>query len=174
MKKLLYKIFSISFILFVPFLVNFSYCYWDNGNTCPDGDLLNCVFKEAKTRNTIVNLWNDKKAVWNAFLKSSSGFSWWQWIYENAPVIVKIVKIILKMTVVLSVTMVIFYSIKFMLEVFKWSDYKSAGAKKDLINVFIWLLIALFSITAVTLVISIPKKTLNNVGYNTSLENIYS
>lgn len=157
MNKLIYKIFSLLFLLFVPFLTYFSYCYWD---TCSDGDLLNCTFEPSRAYDTIIDYWNDKRRVWESFLNSSNWFSWWSWFYQNAPVIVKIVKIILKITVVLSVTMVIYYGVKFMLQVFKWDDLKSASAKKDLINLFIWLLIALFSITAVTLVISIPRSSM--------------
>ena len=55
-----------------------------------------------------------------------------------------------------------------MLQVFKWDDLKSASAKKDLINLFIWLLIALFSITAVTLVISIPRSSMDSNNIPTS------
>ena len=46
-----------------------------------------------------------------------------------------------------------------MIQVFNWSELKSATAKKDLINVLIWLLIAMFSITAITLVTSLAKST---------------
>lgn len=155
MKKIIYKIFSVLFVLVAPFLVSF--CYWLD---CWNGDdLLNCIFEPAKQRDSVIDFWDDKSWVWHTVLRESSTFSWWEWFYKRAPVIVKVVKIILKFTIVISVTMVIFYSIKFMLQVFKWNDYKSAWAKKDLINLFIWLLIALFSVTAITLVISISKST---------------
>lgn len=151
MKKI-YKLFSILFILVVPIFTYFSYCVWD--------DLLYDMFKWAREKNTIIDLWDTKSDVWHTFLRESRWWSMWSWFYENAPLVVKLVKLILWATVVLSVTMVIYYGVKFMLQVFAWNDYKSASAKKDLINLFIWLLIALFSITAVTLVISIPKSSL--------------
>ena len=131
------------------------------------------MFKWAREKNTVIDLWEDKSAVWHTVLRESKWYSIWSWtFYEKAPLIVKLVKLILWATVVLSVTMVIYYGIKFMLQVFSWNDYKSASAKKDLINLFIWLLVALFSITAVTLVISIPKSSLSY--NNTSLCNTYS
>ena len=120
------------------------------------------VFKPAKEKQGIIYVWDDKQTVWRSLLRESTVFSWmwgsWEF-YKNAPLIVKIVYIVLRLTVVLSITMIIFYSIKFMIQVFSWSDLKSATAKKDLINVLIWLLIAMFSITAVTLVISLAKST---------------
>ena len=123
------------------------------------------IFESSIENRAVINIWDDKETVWRSLLRKSSWFSRAQWIYQDAPIIVNIVKFILKITVVLSVTMVIYYGVKFMLQVFKWDDLKSATAKKDLINLFIWLLIALFSITAVTLVISIPKSTLNDISF---------
>lgn len=151
MKKI-YKLFSILFILVTPLFTYFSYCVW--------GDLLYDIFQWAREKNTVIDLWDNKSDVWHTVLRESRSYSIWTWFYENAPLIVKLVKLILWATVVLSVTMVIYYGVKFMVQVFGWNDYKSASAKKDLINLFIWLLIALFSITAVTLVISIPKSSL--------------
>ena len=151
MKNFIYKLFSILFIFVIPFLTYFSYCSWD---------LLNDIFQIAKEKNTIIDIWDDKSSVWHSVLRESRWWSMWTWFYERAPLIVKLVKIILWATVVSSVSMVIFYGLKFMIQVFNWNDYKSATAKKDLVNLFIWLLIALFSITAVTLVISIPKSSL--------------
>lgn len=168
MKKFFRKIYHLTvFILSILFLTYFSFSFWD--------DLLSEAFDPADSVDAVIDFWETKDDVWHTFLRKSRSFSRWQWFFENAPVIVKIVKIILKMTVVLSVTMVIFYSVKFMIQVFNWNDYKSASAKKDLINLFIWLLIALFSITAVRLVASIPKKTLNDISYynNALLQDFY-
>ena len=153
MKKICKKIF-----LFLVFMIPlFSYTLWDR-------DIMSEVFQPSKEKQWIIYIWDDKKAVWRSLLRESTVFSWmwggWEF-YKNAPLIVKIVYVALRLTVVLSITMIIFYSIKFMLQVFNWSEIKSATAKKDLINVLIWLLIAMFSITAVTLVTSLGKSTFN-------------
>lgn len=124
-----------------------------------DSDMMSDVFQPAKERQGVIYIWDDKKAVWRSLLRESSWYSFWSWFYKEAPLIVKVVYIILRITVVLSITMIIYYSIKFMLQVFGWSELKSATAKKDLINVLIWLLIAMFSITAITLVTSLAKST---------------
>ena len=148
MKKIYKKIF-----LFLLFMIPlFSYTLWDS-------DIMSEVFQPSKERQGVIYIWDDKQTVWHSLLRKSSWSSFWSWFYQEAPLIVKIVYIILRLTVVLSITMIIFYGIKFMIQVFNWSELKSATAKKDLINVLIWLLIAMFSITAITLVTSLAKST---------------
>jgi hypothetical protein len=163
MKKIYKKIF-----LFLLFMIPlFSWTIWQ--------DIMSEVFQPAKVKQWIIYIWDDKKAVWRSLLRESTVFSWmwggWEF-YKNAPLIVKIVYVILRLTVVLSITMIIFYSIKFMLQVFNWSEIKSATAKKDLINVLIWLLIAMFSITAVTLVTSLGKSTFSTNNFDSPVNNV--
>ena len=163
MKKIYKKIF-----LFLLFMIPlFSWTIWQ--------DIVSEVFQPAKVKQWIIYIWDDKKAVWRSLLRESTVFSWmwggWEF-YKNAPLIVKIVYVILRLTVVLSITMIIFYSIKFMLQVFNWSEIKSATAKKDLINVLIWLLIAMFSITAVTLVTSLGKSTFSTNNFDSPVNNV--
>ena len=143
------------FLLILPLVELFSFSFWVD-------DIMYEVF--LPSRNNIIYIWSDKSTVWNTVLKervTSDGFLSYT---TQEPLLVRIVKFILKMTVVLSVTMVLFYSVKFMVQVFKWNDLKSASAKKDLINLVIWLLIALFSITAVELVMSIWKSSMRTTG----------
>lgn len=121
-------------------------------------DIMTIWFEPAMIRRAVIDIWQDKNTVWRSVLRESTVV--WSWIYKEVPLIVRIVKVILKITVVLSVSMVIFSSIKFMIQVFNGSEIKSAGAIKDLKNILIWLLIALFSITAVNLIISLPKNSL--------------
>lgn len=154
------------FLLILPVTAFFSFSFWTN-------DVMYEVFQPS--RNNIIYIWSDVSTVWRTVLRQRiTGSVWLQWYTAQMqePLIVRIVKFILKMTVVLSVTMVIFYSTKFMVEVFKWNDLKSASAKKDIINLIIWLLIALFSITAVELMISIPKSSLRTSGDITYNDNI--
>ena len=150
MKKYLKKIFLL-LILTLPIFSNI-FVFWN-------WDILSDVFDPVNQRGSIIYIWNSKDDVWHSVLREGTSYSRWTWFYQKAPLLVKFVKIILRITVVLSITMIIFYSIKFMLQVFGWSELKSATAKKDLINVLIWLLIAMFSITAITLVTSLAKST---------------
>lgn len=165
MKKYFKKVF-LFLILILPIFSNIS-VFWDW-----NADILSNVFEPVKNHGTIIYIWDDKDSVWHSVLRESTSYSWWSWFFQNAPLIVKVVKIILRITVILSITMIIFYSIKFMIQVFGWSDIKSATARKDLVNVLIWLLIALFSITAVTLMSSLWKSTFNSdVSFNQNIWN---
>ena len=136
-------------------------------------DIMTIWFGPAMDRSAVINIWQDKNTVWRSVLRESTVV--WSTIYREVPLIVRIVKVILKMTVVLSVSMVIFSSIKFMIQIFNGSEIKSAGAIKDLKNILIWLLIAMFSITAVNLIISLPKNSLQtqNTYLNTSWHVFY-
>ena len=156
MKKICKKIFL--FLLFIIPL--FSWVLWDNNS-----DILSDVFKPSEQGGGVIYIWDDKKAVWHTVLRSNTSYAVWTWFFKNAPLIVQIVKVILQITVVWSITMIIFYGIKFMIEIFNWSEIKSAAAWKDLKNVLIWLLIAMFSITAVTLVSSVWKSTFHTSDF---------
>lgn len=163
MKKIFkkYKIFSLLSVILLSILTFSCFCNWD--------DIMEKVFQPIK--NNIIYIWDSPSSVWKRILKEKTEIGWLSYD-TNDPLIVRIVKFILNMTVVLSVTMVIYYSVKFMIQIFKWNDLKSIGAKKDLINLIIWLLIALFSITIIELAISIPKKSLQTTGDTMSYINI--
>lgn len=51
-------------------------------------------------------------------------------ISSQAPLIVRITKFLLRMTIVLSISMVIFNAVKYMIEILSWKDRKSAESKK--------------------------------------------
>lgn len=161
------KIYKIIIFLILPISTFFSFCFWD---------IMSDVFQPSQ--KNIIYIWNKKDDVWKTVLqeKTSATIGYngnWRGVSTetNDSLIVRIVKFILKMTVVLSVTMVIFYSAKFLIQVFNWNDLKSATAKKDIINLIIWLLIALLSVVIVELVISIPKSSLKTSGDITSINN---
>lgn len=81
-------------------------------------------------------------------------------VSAQEPLIVRITKFLLRMTVVLSITMVILNSILYMIEVLNWKDRKSAEAKKNLAWVAGWIIISLMSVGIINIIISIPKSSL--------------
>lgn len=89
------------------------------------------------------------------------GWTWKNsWIIEisaKAPLIVRITKFLLRMTIVLSITMVIFNAVKYLFEVMSGKDRNSAESKKNLIFVAAWVVLALMSVSIINLVISVPK-----------------
>lgn len=78
----------------------------------------------------------------------------------NPPLIVKIAKILLRITMVLAITMVILNAVMYMTQVMSWKDWKSADAIKNFRNIIIWIIVALMSVSVVQLLISVPKSSL--------------
>ncbi|HKL44203.1 MAG TPA: hypothetical protein VJ892_02915 [Candidatus Absconditabacterales bacterium] len=79
---------------------------------------------------------------------------------SKAPLLVRITKFLLRMTIVLSVTMIIFTSVKYLIEVLSGKDWKSAAAKKDIMRVAGGVIIALMSVGIINLIVSIPKSSI--------------
>jgi len=116
MKKLIkfYTIFLTSIISIFLFV---SQSYWV--------DILGKVFGDVNWDNwQLIYLWNTSQDVWHALLRQQTAiWNWssWRWIYQEAPVIVRVVKTILNLTIVLAIPMIIYNSVKLMIQVFKFS-----------------------------------------------------
>jgi len=91
----------------------------------------------------------------------------WEWrsdgldIQYDTPLIARVTKILLSITMVLAVTMVIFTGVKLMVEVLWWKDLKSSSIKKDIIAIVVWILLALFSVTIINLLRSVTKSSIS-------------
>lgn len=82
-------------------------------------------------------------------------------ISTQDPLYVRITKFILRLTIILAITMVIFNGVKYVASA--GDDGKAEEARKALINIGIWILIAMFSLTIVYLISSITSGTLLNI-----------
>jgi len=99
---------------------------------------------------------------------------WWTWDSSSismsgttqAPLIVRIAKFLLRITMVLSVTMVIFNGIMWILESSKWSEVKDA--KKNITLIIAWILISLMSLGIINLISSITVSSLSTESSNAS------
>ena len=157
-------------------------------------DLMEQVFNPAMSHDYIINIWKNKKTVWDTILREKTVIEVWGapfqpacfinnvkqeglneqtciqmgWqrkteiinVHSKAPLIVRITKFLLRMTIVLSISMIIFNSVKYMVEVLWWKDRKSAESKKNLIYVVSWIMLALLSVSVINLIISIPKSSI--------------
>lgn len=87
---------------------------------------------------------------------------WGDWkaapiIYE-APLIVRITKFLLRITMVLAVTMVIFNGIMWIIESAKWAEVKNA--KQNIILIVVGIFIALMSLWIINLISSLTMSSL--------------
>lgn len=90
------------------------------------------------------------------------------WVYNDnliqgsltteAPLIVRIAKFLLRITMVLAVTMVIFNGIMWIIESSKWAEVKDA--KKNITLIIVWILISLMSLGIINLISSITVSSL--------------
>lgn len=77
----------------------------------------------------------------------------------QAPLIVRITKLLLRLTVVLAITMVLYNGIKWIVESAKWGDVKEA--KENLIYIIGGILLALSSVALINLISSVSISSLN-------------
>lgn len=124
-------------------------------------DLLEKAFEKSKQFDQVINLWNNKNAVWNeVFQKWTNINISTNWISTTTtdPLLVRITKFLLRLTVLLSVTMILYNAVNYIAAA--WDEWDSWKAKKAIYNVIIWILIAMFSISLVYLISSITTWTL--------------
>lgn len=112
---------------------------------------------------------NQKAAAWFGWDNPTfcRNILWWTWsaafiqgsTTTQAPLIVRVAKFLLRMTMVLSITMVIFNGIMWIIESSKWVDVKDA--KKNIQLIVIGILISLLSLGIINLISSITVSSLN-------------
>lgn len=78
---------------------------------------------------------------------------------KQAPLIVRITKFLLRITIVLAITMVLYNGIFWVIESAKWGDVKDA--KNNIIYIIWWVLLALSSVALINIVSSITLSSLN-------------
>lgn len=115
-------------------------------------DILERVFTPSKQNNQIIDIWNTKDAVWNTVFKQSidvlSGD-------VQQPLYVRMIKIILRATLIIWVTMGIVIGIKYIFS--QWNESEQKKILWYLWNIIYWILIALWSLVIVELILSITR-----------------
>lgn len=79
---------------------------------------------------------------------------------KQAPLLVRITKFLLRMTIVLAITMVLYNGVMWIVESAKWWEVKDA--KDNLILIIGWVLLALSSVWLINLISSITISSLGN------------
>ncbi len=127
-------------------------------------DLLDKAFDPAIKQQWLIDLGSTKDQVGNEVLRESTNVSinlnWWQIINTNqrSPLIVRIAKLLLRITIVLAVTMVLYNWVLYIVQASKWETPKDP--QKNLINIWIWILLSLASLWIINLINSITISSL--------------
>jgi len=82
------------------------------------------------------------------------------WISKEPSVIVKITRMLLVLTITLSVTMILYNGMMYIVQTWQWKDGKSL---KNIAYIVVWILIALFSVIIMRIIQSIPT-TIGDYG----------
>ncbi len=146
-----FKIKSYIIYLIGIFLVTSIFFRWTSYSA---DDLLKQLIEPAQQTDTVINLGENVKTVWNSIIGWSTEISI-DWIGNNWSLIVRITRFILILTIALAVTMILYNWFLYIVQSWKWEDWKKHIT--NVMRIIVWILIALFSVIIINLIQSIPK-----------------
>ena len=137
-----------------------------------DADLLWDITEDAQNAGLMVNFGKNVTRVWKTRLEWSTEVSAdFQeiWISKKPSTIVKLTRLLLSLVVALSITMILYNGLKYIIETWQWKESKDLA--KNIIYIVVWILIALFSVTIITIMQSVSttldeetdKNDINNI-----------
>ncbi len=118
-------------------------------------DLLDEAVEPSKQNNQILDIWNNRNAVGNTVFKQSTGLDG----NVQQPLYVRVIKFILRATLVLGVTMWLLVGVRY---IFAQGDEKEEQKLMWYIwNILYGILLALAALAIVELILSITRSSVN-------------
>lgn len=130
-----------------------------------NSDFLEQVFSPSKSQQQVINLWNDKTAVGREVLNPSMNVDIQLWqdpgidVSTREPLLVRFTKFLLRLTIVLSVTMIIYTGIRYILAA--GEEEWAKNARQNLVYIILGILLALMSYGIIILIESVGFSTLS-------------
>lgn len=130
-----------------------------------NSDFLEQVFSPSKSQQQVINIWNDKTAIGREVLNPSMnvdielGQNPGVDVSTREPLIVRFTKFLLRLTIVLSVTMIIYTGIRYILAA--GQEEWEKNARDNLMYIILGILLALMSYGIITLIESVGFSTLS-------------
>ena len=125
-------------------------------------DILDTAFAPSKLFDQVINIGNNKNAVGNEVFRGSTdldvSFSNGVSTSQRAPLLVRITQTLLRLTIALSIPVLIWIGVKVIKSWLSGGDVKSAI--KEVSGVLIWLALALSAVGIIYLIQSIATKSL--------------
>lgn len=121
-------------------------------------DLMYQVMQPAFYEGTNIDLWKSVNRVWRNVFKGKSEFSvdkWGIWLKQGPSIIVKVTRVLLSLVVALSITMILYHWMMYIIQTWQWKEWKNLI--KNVVYIVIWIVISLFSVTIITLLQSVSK-----------------
>ena len=112
-------------------------------------DLLEDMTYRARNSDQMIYIWNSVKTVWNSVVDNG-----------EKSVIVRVTRLLLVLTIALSVTMILYNGMQYIIETWQGKEWKSLA--KNVVLIVVWILIALFSSIIIALIQSVPNATINS------------
>lgn len=116
-------------------------------------DLLDEAIEPSKQNNQVLDLWNNRNAVGNAVFRQSIGLDG----TVQQPLYVRVIKFILRATLVLGVTMWLLIGVKYIFA--QWDEKEEQKLMWYIRNIVYGILIALAALAIVELILSITKSS---------------
>ena len=116
-------------------------------------DLLYQLMQPAIDTENTIDIGENRETVWNKIIKWTTDI-WPGWITPNPSIIVKVTRFILVLLVAISVTMILYNWMTYIIETGQWKDWKSLI--KNVLYIVVGILISLFSVVMIKLIQSIP------------------
>lgn len=131
---------------------------WNTVNA--EDDLMWQIIQPSYVQGTVLKVWKNTSTVWNTVFNKSNELKIWGWssffsLGEEGSMVTKVIKILLMITITLSITMILYNGMKYIIEVWNGKDGKSL--MKNVAFIVIWILVAIFSVTILNLMRSVPK-----------------
>ncbi len=117
-------------------------------------DLLDSAIEPSKDNGQVIDLGNNRDAVWNTFFKRAIGLGW----TVQQPLYVRIIKTILRLTLILWVTVGIALGVKYIFD--QWDEWKQKKTIGYIVNIVYWILIALSALVIVELIQSVTRSSI--------------
>ena len=88
--------------------------------------------------------------------------------WATPSLIVRATRLLLSLVIALSISMILYNWMKYILDTMNWKDWKSLV--KNVIYIAVWIIIALFSVVIITIIQSVPNTLEKWLTTNTSVD----
>lgn len=125
-------------------------------------DLLGEIYYPAQSElKTTIDMGDNVGTVWRKVLKWELEMDFELksfWMAQKPSTIVRFIRLFLEVLIALSVTMILYNGLMYIIQTWNWKEWKSLV--KNVVYIVIWILVALLSFVIIRLIQSIPS-TLN-------------
>ena len=134
-------------LLLVPFLTWFAKA---------DDDLMRQIMEPAINGWATIHVWRTVNTVWKNVIEGNIEaevyFHGW-WIKKGPSIIVRITRVLLALVIALSVTMILYNWLSYIIQTWQWKEGKDLIS--NVVYIVIWIIVSLLSVTIITILQSV-------------------